>query len=298
MPKTDPRLTQYATQAATSDVFLPTLFKGKVAFVTGGGSGICRGMAEAIARHGGNVAVAGRSLDKLVDTAAEIKRKFGTECLPVQTDVRSFEQVTEAMKKTYDKFGRIDFVVCGAAGNFLAPVEALSPNAFKTVVEIDLVGTFHTCKAALPYLKETRGSIINVTATLQYAGTQLMAHACAAKAGVDALTRVLAQEWGQYGIRVNGIAPGPIADTMGFAKLMVDDMQERALRAVPVKSFGTIRDIEHSTVFLFSESGRFVTGHILVVDGGQWMTGNSLDGVDEEDLKKKKERYGKRDARL
>ncbi|KAJ3280955.1 hypothetical protein HDU76_009043 [Blyttiomyces sp. JEL0837] len=286
--------TRFATKADTLEVYQPNIFKGKVAVVTGGGSGICRGMAEAMARHGANVSVLGRTLSKLEDAVAEFKRKTGADCLAIQTDVRNYAQLEEAMKKTYDKFGRIDYVVCGAAGNFLAPAEALSPNAFKTVVEIDLIGTFNTCKAALPYLKQTRGAIINVTATLQYAGTPFMVHACAAKAGVDALTKVLAIEWGQFGIRVNGIAPGPIEDTVGMSKLGVDSLKAASIQAVPLRSYGTIKDIEHATMFLFSESGRWVTGTIIVVDGGHWMVpANTLNNVSMEEIVQKRRETSK-----
>ncbi|KAJ3104622.1 hypothetical protein HDU97_009013 [Phlyctochytrium planicorne] len=287
-------VTAGATKAETTDVFQKNLFTGKVAFVTGGGSGICKGMATALARHGAKVAIAGRTAAKLEEAAAEIRKQTGGEVLPVAADVRDYQKIEEAIKATVAKFGRIDFLVCGAAGNFLAPAEKLSTNAFRTVIEIDLIGTFNTCKAALPYLKETKGSIINVTATLQYAGTALMAHACAAKAGVDALTKVLAIEWGQYGIRVNGVAPGPIDDTTGISKLMPDEFKVIGANAIPLKSYGTVKDIEHCTVYLFSEAGRWVSGSFFVIDGGQWMTaGGGMSSITPEELARKKAQHAK-----
>ncbi|KAI8852414.1 hypothetical protein BC829DRAFT_385066 [Chytridium lagenaria] len=255
-----------STKAETTDVFQKDLFKGKVAFITGGGSGICKGMAEALARHGAKVAITGRTMSKLEEAAADITKKTGGEVFPVAADVRSYDLIESAIKQAHAKFGRIDYLVCGAAGNFLAPAEKLSPNAFRTVVEIDLIGTFNTCKAALPYLKETKGSIINVTATLQYTGTPLMVHACAAKAGV-------------YGIRINGVAPG----------LMPDGFKEAAAK-IPLRSY----DIEHATVYLFSEAGRWVTGAFFVIDGGQWMTAvPGLADTSPEELLKKKKEYSK-----
>ncbi|KAI8852419.1 hypothetical protein BC829DRAFT_385082 [Chytridium lagenaria] len=206
------------------------------AFITGGGSGICKGMAEALARHGAKVAITGRTMSKLEEAAADITKR---RVFPVAADVRSYDLIESAIKQAHAKFGRIDYLVCGAAGNFLAPAEKLSPNAFRTVVEIDLIGTFNTCKAALPYLKETKGSIINVTATLQYTGLL----SC---------------------IRINGVAPG--------SKLMPDGFKEAAAKTIPLRSYGTIKDIEHATVYLFSEAGRWVTGAFFVIDGGQWMT--------------------------
>ncbi|KAJ3415410.1 hypothetical protein HDV05_005004 [Chytridiales sp. JEL 0842] len=290
--------TKNATKAETTDVYRNDIFKGKVALVTGGGSGICRGMAEALARHGASVVICGRTLSKLEEAAAGIVKRTGSPCLPVAADVRNFAQVEAAFKAGFDKFGRIDFVVCGAAGNFLARIEDLSPNAFKTVVEIDLIGTFHTCKAALPYLKQSKGAIINVTATLQYAGTPLVAHASAAKAGVDSLTKSMAVEFGKYGIRVNGIAPGPIDDTVGMSKLMVDSLREASIMAVPLESYGTVKDIEHATVYLFSE-GANVSGAILVVDGGHWMTALTMPSdVNTAELAKVRARTEKRPGAL
>ncbi|KAJ3076630.1 hypothetical protein HDU98_001639 [Podochytrium sp. JEL0797] len=251
------------------------LFSGKVAVVTGGGSGICLGMATALARHGCSVALVGRTKEKL-DSAAEQIRAVagkGVVVLALSTDVRNKEQLDKAVLETVEKCARIDYLICGAAGNFLCDAESLSTNAFQTVIDIDLVGTFNAAKAVLPFLKKTKGAILNVSATLQYKGTPMMAHACAAKAGVDALTKVLALEWGKYGIRVNAIAPGPIEDTVGMSKLTPDGMRDSYLDAIPLKRFGKIRDIEFATLYLLSEAAALVTGTIHVVDGGEWLAG-------------------------
>ncbi|KAI8808030.1 2,4-dienoyl-CoA reductase [Cladochytrium replicatum] len=257
----------------TLDVYQPNLFTGKVVLTTGGGSGICKGMTEALMRHGADAVICGRKFDRLQEAAKELATKTGKRCVPVQVDVRSFEQIQKAFEVAKSTFGRVDIVIAGAAGNFLASAERLSANAFKTVVEIDLLGTFHTAKAALPYLKETKGQLINLGVTFHYTGTPLQAHASSAKAGVDALTKTLAVEWGsQYGIRVNCIAPGPIDGTPGLDRLnpslIGNGKAEGSI--IPLERLGSIHDIEHATLFITTAT--FVTGIILVVDGGAWMT--------------------------
>ena len=173
------------------------------------------------------------------------------------------------MRDTLERFGRLDILVNGAAGNFLAPAAALSPNGFRTVIEIDLLGTFHAAKAAFePLQKSGRGLILNLSATLQMHGTPLQAHAAAAKAGVDSLTRTLAVEWARLGIRVNAIAPGAIGDTEGMRRLAPGEVGRRILEQIPLGRFGTIDDVAGCALFLASDAGAWITGAVLVVDGG------------------------------
>jgi len=139
-------------------------------------------------------------------------------------------------------------------------------------VDIDLKGTFNVCRAAFAQLKEHRGQILNISATLHYVGTPMQLHVSAAKAGVDALTRNLAVEWGRYGIRVNGIAPGPIEDTEGMKRLVPEPVKEKLLKNIPLGRFGRISDIEKAALFLCSDAAGFINGAILVVDGGQWLS--------------------------
>jgi peroxisomal 2,4-dienoyl-CoA reductase len=180
------------------------------------------------------------------------------------------------MAATIDRFGKIDIVVNGAAGNFLCQAEDLSPNGFGTVVDIDLKGTFNVCRAAFAQLKEHRGQILNISATLHYLGTPMQLHVSAAKAGVDALTRNLAVEWGRYGIRVNAIAPGPIEDTEGMKRLVPEPIKERLQKTIPLGRFGLIKDIEAAAVFLCSDAASYINGVVLVVDGGHWLAANRL----------------------
>ncbi|KAH9885606.1 2,4-dienoyl-CoA reductase [Cubamyces lactineus] len=250
-------------------VFKNDIFKGKVLFCTGGGSGICKAMTEAVMRHGAHAAIVGRKLDRLQASAEELAAATGNQCLPVQADVRNPKLLQEAVAKTVEKFGRIDFVICGAAGNFLAPISKLSENGFRTVIEIDTLGTYNTIKATLPHLRASKGSYIHVSATLHYRGTPYQVHVSAAKAAVDATSAVLAVEEGPHGIRSNVIAPGPIAGTEGMDRLSAKGPSAQDYASiVPLGRDGDVRDVANVTVFLFSDAARFITGQIIPVDGG------------------------------
>ena len=261
----------------TDKIFADGILAGRVAFVTGGGTGITGGVARAMAEAGARVVLVSRKMEHLLP-AAEVIREGGGEALPFAADVRQMEEVERAIGATIEQYGGLDIVVNGAAGNFLCPAEELSPNGFGTVVDIDLKGTFNVCRAAFAELKKRNGSasILNISATLHYMGTPLQLHVSAAKAGVDALTRNLAVEWGRYGIRVNAIAPGPIEDTEGMMRLVPQPVKEKMRRGIPRGSFGRISDIEHAAVFLSSDAASFINGAILVVDGGHWMAGRDF----------------------
>jgi peroxisomal 2,4-dienoyl-CoA reductase len=259
----------------TDKIFSDGILNGHVAFVTGGGTGITGGVARAFAEAGASVALVSRTLEHLEPAAAAIN-DAGGKAFAVAADVRSPEAVEQAVAETVSHFGKIDIVVNGAAGNFLAPAEALSPNGFGTVVDIDLKGTFNVCRATFAQLKEHQGQILNISATLHYLGTPMQLHVSAAKAGVDALTRNLAVEWGRYGIRVNGIAPGPIEDTEGMKRLVPELVKEKLKKKIPLGRFGRIADIEKAAVFLCSDAASFINGAIIVVDGGQWLAATTF----------------------
>ncbi|KAF5309776.1 hypothetical protein D9611_013605 [Ephemerocybe angulata] len=253
----------------STSVFKADLFKGKVLFCTGGGSGICRGMTEAMMRHGANATIVGRKIERLQQTAKELSAATGQECLPAQADVRQPASLKEAVAKTIEKFGRIDFVICGAAGNYLAPISGISENAFKTVLEIDTMGTYNTIKATIQHVRASKGAYIHVSATLHYNGTPYQVHVSAAKAGVDALSAVLAVEEGPHGVRSNVIAPGPIARTEGMDRLAPKNIDTAQLHGgYPVGRQGDVKDIGNATVFLFSNAASYITGQVLPVDGG------------------------------
>ena len=259
----------------SKSIFVPDFLKNHVAFVTGGGTGITGGIARAFAEAGAGVALVSRKLEHLEPAAQAINEKGG-QALPVVADVRSPEEVDRAVASTVERFGKIDIVINGAAGNFLCKPEELSPNGFGTVVDIDLKGTFNVCRAAFGQLREHRGQILNISATLHYLGTPLQLHVSAAKAGVDALTRNLAVEWGRYGIRVNAIAPGPIEDTEGMSRLVPEPVKERLKKNIPLGRFGRIADIEKAALFLCSDAASYINGTIIVVDGGHWLAANKM----------------------
>ncbi|TFK33740.1 2,4-dienoyl-CoA reductase [Crucibulum laeve] len=252
---------------SSTSIFKADIFKGKVLFCTGGGSGICRGMTEAIMRHGANATIVGRKLDRLTQAAKELSEATGQVCVPAQADVRQPNTLKEAVTKTIEKFGRIDFVICGAAGNFLAPISAISENAFKTVMEIDTIGTFNTIKATIAHVRASKGSYIHVSATLHYNGTPYQVHVSAAKAGIDALSAVLAVEEGPHGVRSNVIAPGPISGTEGMDRLGPKAPTTRQ-PGYPAGREGDVKDIANAAVFLFSDAASYITGQVLPVDGG------------------------------
>ena len=256
-------------------IFADDILSEKVAFVTGGGTGITGGVARALADAGARVALVSRKLEHL-EPAAETINANGGQAIPVVADVRNPEDVEKAVAATFDKFGKLDIVVNGAAGNFLCAAEELSPNGFGTVVDIDLKGTFNVCRAAFAELKKNRGQILNISATLHYLGTPMQLHVSAAKAGVDALTRNLAVEWGRYGIRVNAIAPGPIGDTEGMKRLVPEPIKEKLKQRIPLGRFGEIADIERAAVFLCSDAAGYINGTVMVVDGGHWLAANRL----------------------
>jgi NAD(P)-dependent dehydrogenase (short-subunit alcohol dehydrogenase family) len=244
------------------------LLAGKTAFVAGGTSGINLAIAQRYARAGAAVAVMSRNPAK-VDAAAALIAQEGGATFGFAADVRQYDAVDAALAATVQKLGRIDIVLSGAAGNFLAPVLGMSANAFKTVVDIDLLGTFNVFRACHAHLNVPGASLIAITAGQAVHPMMFQAHACAAKAGVNMLTKVLAMEWGPQGIRVNAISPGPIGDTEGMRRLAPTPEIEQAIKGrLALREYGTCADIAEAALFLASDSARYITGAILNVDGG------------------------------
>lgn len=249
-------------------VFRDGALAGRVAFIAGGTSGINLGIAEQFGRAGAKVSVVSRSAAK-VEAAVTAIASGGAAAMGMAADVRDFSAVEAALKATFDAYGEIDVVISGAAGNFISPALGLSANAFKTVVDIDLLGTFNVLRASFQYLRKPGASLISITAPQGAAPSLFQAHACAAKAGVNMLTRCLAMEWGPAGVRVNAISPGPIEDTEGMSRLAPGPEAEAAIKShLALRTYGSKRDIADAALFLASENARYITGTILDCDGG------------------------------
>ncbi|CAH1450707.1 unnamed protein product [Lactuca virosa] len=262
--------------------FKPEILKGKVALLTGGASGIGFEISTQFGKHGASIAIMGRR-KAIVDAAVSSLRSLGIPAAGFAGDVRNQEDAKRVVESTIEHFGRLDILVNAAAGNFLVSPEDLSPNGFRTVMDIDSVGTFTMCREALKYLKkggagrkesDNGGLILNISATLHYTASWYQIHVSAAKAAVDAITRNLALEWGtDYDIRVNGIAPGPINDTPGMRKLGPEEINTKTNRDVmPLFKLGDKWDIAVAALYLASDAGKYVNGMTLVVDGGLWLS--------------------------
>lgn len=263
------------------------LFEGKTVFVTGGGSGINLGIAKNFAAVGARVAICGRTQEKLDAAAAEL-RALGARVCAVVADVRDMAALEAAFEQSATELGPMDVLVAGAAGNFLCPADQLSANGFKTVVDIDLLGSFNASRAAFAQLKQTRGCIIYVSAGQAYTPYAFQVHVAAAKAGIDMMMRNLALEWGRHGIRVNSIVPGPIEGTEGMRRLANPAVLEQIRRAVPLQRLGTVDDIGQMCVVLASPLASYVTGTVLIADGGQNLPGSALFNMGAEQLLKAK----------
>ena len=249
--------------------FIPELLKGKVAYIAGGTRGMNLAIAERYAQFGASVAVMSRNADRCAKAQAKLEG-HGVKALGLPCDARDYDAVAETFRQTEEVLGKIDLVVAGQAGNFYAPVNTMTSKGFKTVVDIDLVGTFHVFKACFDHLNVEGASLIAITAPEAVRGLHFQAHVCAAKAGVNQLVRVLAQEWGPAGVRVNGISPGPIEGSWGMENVASPNAKivEMIRRAIPLKRWGKESDIADTALFLASPAASYITGTIIETDGG------------------------------
>ena len=256
-------------------------YSGKTVFVAGGTSGINLGIAIGFASAGANVFVISRNPEKVASAVAQLQAK-GVSADGASADVRDPDAVRNACQACATKFGQIDVLVSGAAGNFPARANDISSNGFRSVLEIDLLGTHHVMIAAWPHLRKPGASIINISAPQAFIAMTGQSHVCAAKAGVDMITKTLALEWGPEGVRINSVVPGPIKGTEGMRRLApTPEAMEKIARSVPMRRLGEPDDIADACLFLGSDAARYVTGAVIPVDGG-WslnIPGTALDPV-------------------
>jgi len=265
-------------------------FSGKTVLITGGGTGLGKSMTRYFLQLGANVVIASRKMDVLKATADELSAETGGRVLPLQCDVRDYEQVENVLRQAFAEFGSIDVLINNAAGNFISPTERLSPRAFSAVIDIVLKGTIHFTLALGKHwiAQQQRGTILSIVTTYAWTGSAYVVPSACAKAGVLAMMRSLAVEWARYGIRCNAIAPGPFPTEGAWARLMPDPIREKFEPAnkIPVGRVGEHQELANLVAYLASDYAAFINGDCITIDGGEWLKGagefNNLDMVTPE----------------
>jgi len=265
--------------------------KDKVIVVTGGGSGLGKAMTKYFLELGAKVAITSRDLEKLKNTAKELEAETGGSCLPLQCDVRHYEEVENMLQEVLKAFGKVDVLLNNAAGNFISPTERLSANAFDTVIDIVLKGSKNCTLAFGKHwidTKQTSATVLNIVTTYAWTGSAYVVPSATAKAGVLAMTRSLAVEWAKYGIRTNAIAPGPFPTKGAWDRLLPGDLAEKfdMSKKVPLKRVGDHQELANLAAYLVSDFSAYVNGEVIVIDGGEWLKGagqfNLLEAIPEE----------------
>lgn len=265
--------------------------KGKTIVVTGGGSGLGKAMSKYFLELGANVAITSRNLDKLKNTAEELEKETNGTCLPLQCDVRNYDEVEAMLKDAVKKFGKVDVLLNNAAGNFISPTERLSANAFDTIIDIVLKGTKNCTLAFGKHwidTKQTNTSVLNIVTTYAWTGSAYVVPSATAKAGVLAMTRSLAVEWAKYGMRFNAIAPGPFPTKGAWDRLLPGDLKDKfdMAKKVPLNRVGEHQELANLAAYLVSDFSAYVNGEVITIDGGEWLKGagqfNLLETIPEE----------------
>lgn len=262
----------------TNKMLRDDALKGKTIIVTGGGSGLGKAMTRYFLELGAHVAITSRNLEKLENTASELEQETGGVCLPLQCDVRYYDQVEAMRDAVITKFGKIDVLLNNAAGNFISPTERLSANAFDTIIDIVLKGTKNCTLAVGKHwidTKQTNTTVLNIVTTYSWTGSAYVVPSAAAKAGVLAMTRSLAVEWAKYGMRFNAIAPGPFPTKGAWDRLLPGDLKDKfdMAKKVPLKRVGEHQELANLAAYLVSDFSGFVNGEVITIDGGEWLKG-------------------------
>lgn len=252
--------------------------KGKTIVVTGGGSGLGKAMATYFLELGANIVITSRNLEKLQTVASEMEASTGGKVLPVQCDVRNYDEVESMVKSSIETFGSVDVLLNNAAGNFISPTERLSSNAFDTIIDIVLKGTKNCTLAFGKHWierKETNKVVLNIVTTYAWTGSAYVVPSATAKAGVLAMTRSLAVEWAKYGMRFNAIAPGPFPTKGAWDRLLPGDLKEKfdLAKKVPLKRVGDHQELANLAAYLVSDFSAYINGEVITIDGGEWLKG-------------------------
>ncbi len=265
--------------------------KGKNIIVTGGGSGLGLSMTRYFLELGASVVITSRNLEKLQKSASELEAETGGKCIPLQCDVRHYNEVEQMLQQANEALGEIHVLLNNAAGNFISPTERLSSNAFDTIIDIVLKGT-KNCTLALGKHwiknKQTERTVVNIVTTYAWTGSAYVVPSATAKAGVLAMTRSLAVEWAKYGIRFNAIAPGPFPTKGAWDRLLPGDLKEKfdLAKKVPLKRVGDHQELANLAAYLVSDFSHYLNGEVITIDGGEWLKGagqfNLLEMVPEE----------------
>jgi NAD(P)-dependent dehydrogenase (short-subunit alcohol dehydrogenase family) len=264
---------------------------GKVIVITGGGSGLGKAMTKYFMELGAKVAITSRDIEKLKTTSAELEAETGGTCLPVQCDVRHYEEVEAMLQEVLKAYGKVDVLLNNAAGNFISPTERLSANAFDTIIDIVLKGSKNCTLAFGKHwidIKQESSTVLNIVTTYAFTGSAYVVPSATAKAGVLAMTRSLAVEWAKYGIRTNAIAPGPFPTKGAWDRLLPGDLKEKfdLSKKVPLKRVGDHQELANLAAYLVSDFSAYINGEVIVIDGGEWLKGagqfNLLEAVPEE----------------
>ncbi len=265
--------------------------KGKTIVITGGGSGLGKSMTTYFLELGANVVITSRNIEKLQAVKIELEEKTGGKVLPVQCDVRHYDQVETLVNESIDEFGKVDVLLNNAAGNFISPTERLSANAFDTIIDIVLKGTKNCTLAFGKHWinkKETNKVVLNIVTTYAWTGSAYVVPSATAKAGVLALTRSLAVEWAKYGMRFNAIAPGPFPTKGAWDRLLPGELKEKFdfAKKVPLKRVGEHQELANLAAYLVSDFSAYVNGEVITIDGGEWLKGagqmNMLEQIPED----------------